>query len=108
MVNLSSGLGYTPTATEPAYVATKAAVLALSQCLRADWARGPHEIMVEADAYRADIDQVPGVRRLTGADLLGRWARKLGPTASVQVQAYYDRTQRSELSFGAESATSIT
>jgi NADP-dependent 3-hydroxy acid dehydrogenase YdfG len=37
VVNLSSGLGYTPTATEPAYVATKAAVLALSRCLRADW-----------------------------------------------------------------------
>jgi 2-hydroxycyclohexanecarboxyl-CoA dehydrogenase len=37
VVNLSSGLGYTPTATEPAYVTTKAAVLALSQCLRADW-----------------------------------------------------------------------
>ena len=38
VVNLSSGLGYTPTATEPAYVTTKAAVLALSRCLRADWA----------------------------------------------------------------------
>jgi len=38
VVNLSSGLGYMPTATEPAYVTTKAAVLALSQCLRADWA----------------------------------------------------------------------
>ena len=38
VVNLSSGLGYTPTATEPGYVTTKAAVLALSQCLRADWA----------------------------------------------------------------------
>lgn len=37
VVNLSSGLGYTPRATEPAYVATKAAVLALSQSLRADW-----------------------------------------------------------------------
>lgn len=37
IVNLSSGLGYTPTATEPAYVTTKAGVLALSQCLRADW-----------------------------------------------------------------------
>ncbi|MGH9305727.1 MAG: SDR family NAD(P)-dependent oxidoreductase [Acidimicrobiales bacterium] len=39
VVNLSSGLGFTPTATEPAYVTTKAAVLALSQCLRADWSR---------------------------------------------------------------------
>jgi 2-hydroxycyclohexanecarboxyl-CoA dehydrogenase len=38
VVNLSSGLGYTMRATEPAYVTTKAAVLALSRCLRADWA----------------------------------------------------------------------
>lgn len=37
VVNVSSGLGFTPRATEPAYVTTKAAVLALSQCLRADW-----------------------------------------------------------------------
>ena len=38
MVNVASGLAYTPTATEPAYVTTKAAVLAFSRCLRADWA----------------------------------------------------------------------
>lgn len=37
VVNVSSGLAYTPTATEPAYVTTKAAVLSLSLCLRADW-----------------------------------------------------------------------
>lgn len=37
VVNLSSGLAYTPRATEPGYVTTKAAVLALSRCLRADW-----------------------------------------------------------------------
>ena len=37
VVNVSSGLAYTPTANEPAYVATKAAVLALSHCLRADY-----------------------------------------------------------------------
>jgi 2-hydroxycyclohexanecarboxyl-CoA dehydrogenase len=40
VVNLSSGLGYTPSARESGYASTKAAVLALSQCLRADWARG--------------------------------------------------------------------
>jgi NAD(P)-dependent dehydrogenase (short-subunit alcohol dehydrogenase family) len=39
VVNVSSGLGYTPRATEPAYVTTKAGALALSQCLRADWHR---------------------------------------------------------------------
>lgn len=37
VVNISSGLAYTPTATESAYVACKAAVLAFSRCLRADW-----------------------------------------------------------------------
>jgi 2-hydroxycyclohexanecarboxyl-CoA dehydrogenase len=46
VVNLSSALGYTPRATEPAYVTTKAGVLALSQCLRADW--GPHGVGVTA------------------------------------------------------------
>ena len=35
---VSSGLAYVPRASEPAYVTTKAAVLALAQCLRADWA----------------------------------------------------------------------
>ena len=39
VVDVSSGLAYTMRATEGAYVATKAAVLALSRCLRADWAR---------------------------------------------------------------------
>jgi short-subunit dehydrogenase len=38
VVNVSSGLGFTPTPGESAYGATKAAVLHLSQCLRADWA----------------------------------------------------------------------
>ncbi len=33
----ASGLSYTPRATEPAYVTTKAAVLALAECLRAVW-----------------------------------------------------------------------
>jgi 2-hydroxycyclohexanecarboxyl-CoA dehydrogenase len=37
VVNVSSALGYLATVTEPAYVTTKAGVLALSQCLRADW-----------------------------------------------------------------------
>jgi 2-hydroxycyclohexanecarboxyl-CoA dehydrogenase len=37
VVNVSSGLGYFPTASEPAYCTTKAAVLALSRGLRADW-----------------------------------------------------------------------
>lgn len=46
VVNVASGLAYTPRSTEAAYVATKAAVLALSQCLRADW--GPRGVGVSA------------------------------------------------------------
>lgn len=46
VINVSSGLAYTMRATEAAYVATKAAVLALSRCLRADWA--PYGIGVTA------------------------------------------------------------
>lgn len=38
VVNVSSGLAYTPRPTESAYVSSKAAILAFSQCLRADWA----------------------------------------------------------------------
>jgi NAD(P)-dependent dehydrogenase (short-subunit alcohol dehydrogenase family) len=38
VVNVSSGLAFVPTAGESAYAATKAAVLQLSLCLRADWA----------------------------------------------------------------------
>jgi short-subunit dehydrogenase len=37
VVNVSSGLAYTPHCTETAYVATKAAVLGFSLSLRADW-----------------------------------------------------------------------
>ena len=39
IVNVASALGYTPRATESAYVTTKAGVIALSQCLRAEWGR---------------------------------------------------------------------
>lgn len=38
VVNVASGLGFTPVANMPGYCTTKAAVLMLSSCLRADWA----------------------------------------------------------------------
>jgi 2-hydroxycyclohexanecarboxyl-CoA dehydrogenase len=39
VVNVASGLGYAIRATEPGYVTTKAGVIGLSQCVRADWGR---------------------------------------------------------------------
>ena len=46
VVNVSSGLAYVATATESAYAATKAAVLQLSFCQRAEWAA--HHVGVSA------------------------------------------------------------
>jgi NAD(P)-dependent dehydrogenase (short-subunit alcohol dehydrogenase family) len=46
VLNVASGLAYTMRASEAAYVTTKAAVLALSRCLRADWA--PYGVGVTA------------------------------------------------------------
>lgn len=77
VVNVSSGLGYTPTATEPAYVTTKAAVLALSQCLRADWAVSG----VGVSAICPGVINTPIVRS----------TRYLGDQASPAMRA---RTQR--------------
>jgi NAD(P)-dependent dehydrogenase (short-subunit alcohol dehydrogenase family) len=39
VVNVSSGLGFAIRTTEPAFVTTKAGIIALSQCVRADWGR---------------------------------------------------------------------
>jgi 2-hydroxycyclohexanecarboxyl-CoA dehydrogenase len=39
VVNVSSALAYVPRATEPAYVATKCGLVALSRSVRADWCR---------------------------------------------------------------------
>jgi 2-hydroxycyclohexanecarboxyl-CoA dehydrogenase len=64
VVNVSSGLGYTMRATEGAYVATKAAVLALSRCLRADWA--PHGVGVTAVCPGVINTPIVGATRYLG------------------------------------------
>jgi NAD(P)-dependent dehydrogenase (short-subunit alcohol dehydrogenase family) len=65
VVNVSSGLAYTMRATEGAYVATKAAVLALSRCLRADWA--PHGVGVTAVCPGVIDTPIVGATRYLGA-----------------------------------------
>jgi NAD(P)-dependent dehydrogenase (short-subunit alcohol dehydrogenase family) len=65
VVNVSSGLAYTMRATEGAYVATKAAVLALSRCLRADWA--PYGVGVTAICPGVIDTPIVGSTRYLGA-----------------------------------------
>ncbi len=74
---------------------------------RADWGRDRDRVTVQGDAYRARQGQpAPGAISVTGydpalgeiaiggANLLARWNRSLDGGASVSVQAYYDRTER--------------
>jgi iron complex outermembrane receptor protein len=46
--------------------------------------------------YSANVDQ-PG--EVTGGNLLGRWQREISRWGDVQVQTYYDRTNRREANF---------
>lgn len=75
--------------------------------LRADWARGRDQVSVVANAYRGTIGQpepgsitISGVRLalapipVSGANVTGRWARRLDGGSEVSVQAYFDRTER--------------
>lgn len=65
IVTVSSGLAYLYPATEPAYVATKAAVLALSRSLRADFAR--HGVGVTAICPGITATPIVGSTRYLGA-----------------------------------------
>jgi len=70
VVNTSSGLAYTIHATEPAYVTTKAAVLALSRCLQADW--GPQGVGVSAICPGVINTPIIASTRFPGSDPVGR------------------------------------
>ncbi len=66
----------------------------LSTGMRADWERAAETITVQGDGYSGSIDQEPAARTISGGNLLGRWTRRLEAGASLQLQAYYDRTNR--------------
>jgi iron complex outermembrane receptor protein len=63
---------------------------------RADWGGGAQTLTLQGDAYRANIDQLPTVRKLTGYNLLGRWNRRYSEDSELRVQAYYDRVERDQ------------
>ena len=62
---------------------------------RADWGTAAGAFTLQGDAYRGTIDQAaPGDIRISGGNVLARWARQLSGGDRVQVQAYFDNTER--------------
>lgn len=66
--------------------------------LRADWARGIDTVMLNAGVYESDTDERPvyGAVELSGANITGRWSRRLSETSNFDVQAYFDSTKRTD------------
>ena len=65
---------------------------------RADWDTGADRYTLQGDAYHGTSDErsVFGALKLSGANLLARWSRRLGTDADFDVQAYYDRAERND------------
>ena len=56
---------------------------------------------VIATSYTKPYEQnIRGTALLSGGNILGRWTRTQGEGQDIQVQAYYDRTNRHEPNFG--------
>jgi iron complex outermembrane receptor protein len=81
---------------------------------RTDWDLHDHATLsLQGDLYNGDAGQKVGITsyappfmtiveqnaELAGGNLLGRWKRELGPGSDVQVQTYYDRTNRKQPNF---------
>jgi len=60
---------------------------------RGDWERSADTFTVQGDSYSGTVDQVGPSREISGSNALGRYTRRLDG-GSVNVQAYYDRTDR--------------
>jgi iron complex outermembrane receptor protein len=62
---------------------------------RGDWGTAASGFTLQGDAYRASVDQsaTPDMR-LSGGNLVARWARELAGGSRLQVQGYVDHTDR--------------
>ena len=65
---------------------------------RADWSRGDDTVMLNGAVYNSDTDERPllGAVDLSGSNITGLWSRRLGNDSNFDVQAYYDRTRRTD------------
>ncbi len=81
---------------------------------RTDWdVHNRDRLTLQGDVYSGDTGQRVGITsysapfmtnveqnaELSGGNLLGRWERDLGSGSNVQLQTYYDRTNRKQANF---------
>jgi iron complex outermembrane receptor protein len=81
---------------------------------RTDWnLRDGETLTIQGDLYKGGAGQKVGITTysspsattvdqnsdLEGGNLLGRWQRALGTGSDIQLQAYYDRTNREDATF---------
>ena len=62
---------------------------------RSDWGTTANGVTLQGDVYRGKLDQAMGDdSSISGGNLLGRWNRDLAGWGRVQVQAFFDNTER--------------
>jgi iron complex outermembrane receptor protein len=60
---------------------------------RSDFETGPSHFTLQGDIFDNRIETLPGDGN-KGQDVLGRWTRDLGDDRSLQLQIYYDNSER--------------
>ena len=82
--------------------------------LRMDWTSGRDSVTLQGDIYRQEdgervgfstytppvTENVDGNAELSGGNLLARWTRTFSEGNDLQIQTYYDQTNRHEPNFG--------
>ncbi|HMG58346.1 MAG TPA: TonB-dependent receptor, partial [Burkholderiales bacterium] len=62
---------------------------------RTDWGTVANGFTLQGDAYRGSLDQAVGDdTSISGNNLLGRWNRDLADWGHLQVQSYFEHTER--------------
>src|SRR6266568_437715 len=62
---------------------------------RTDWGTTANALTLQGDAYRGSLDQAIGDdSSISGSNLLGRWNRDLADWGQLQVQSYFEHTER--------------
>src|SRR6185503_12719687 len=73
---------------------------------RADWDHGNDRFTLQADAYEGQSEDrgsalgfAFGSIEVGGHNVLGRWTRSLANSGELQVQTYFDHTEREDVLF---------